>query len=104
MIINDARCTHEIKSRVAMAKAAFNKKKALFTSKLALNLRKKLVKCYIWSITLYCVETWTLQKVDWRDLESFEMWCWRRMQKISCTNHVRNEVLKQSMRTGITYK
>jgi hypothetical protein len=33
-----------------MAKAAFNKKRALFTSTLDLELRKKLVKCYIWSI------------------------------------------------------
>ena len=33
----------EIKSRIAMAKAAFNKKNTLFTSKLDLNLRKKLV-------------------------------------------------------------
>jgi hypothetical protein len=48
MITNNARCTREIKSRIAMEKAAFNKKKTLFTSKLDLNLRKKLVKCYIW--------------------------------------------------------
>ena len=33
----DGRCTCEIKSRIAMAKAAFNKKKTLFTSKLDLN-------------------------------------------------------------------
>jgi hypothetical protein len=45
MITNDAKCTHENKSRIATAKAAFNKKKALFTSKLDLHLRKKLVKC-----------------------------------------------------------
>jgi hypothetical protein len=45
MITNDARCTHEIKSRTAMEKAAFNKKRTLFTSKLDLNLRKKLVTC-----------------------------------------------------------
>jgi hypothetical protein len=64
MITNDARCTREIKSRISMAKAAFNKKKNLFTSKLDLNLRKKLVKCYIWSIALYGAETWTLRKVD----------------------------------------
>jgi hypothetical protein len=50
MLTNDARCTREIKSRIAMAKAAFNKKMTLFTSKLDLNLRKKLVKCYICSI------------------------------------------------------
>jgi hypothetical protein len=52
MITNEARCTREIKSRIAMAKAAFNKQKTLFTSKLDLNLRKKLVKCYIWSKAL----------------------------------------------------
>jgi hypothetical protein len=57
MITNDARCTREIKARIAMAKAAF-KKKTLFTSKLHLELRKKLVKCYIWSIALYGAETW----------------------------------------------
>jgi hypothetical protein len=82
MITNDARCTREIKSRIAMAKAAFNKKN-LFTIKLELNLRKKLVKCYIWSIALYGAETWTFRKVDQKYLESFEMWCWRRMEKIS---------------------
>jgi hypothetical protein len=31
MITNDARCTREIKSRIAIAKAAFSKKKNLFT-------------------------------------------------------------------------
>jgi hypothetical protein len=90
MITNDARCTREIKARIAMAKAAFNKKN-LFTSKLDLNLRKKLVKCYIWSIALYGAETWRLWKIDQTYLESFEIWCWRRMQKISWTDRVRNE-------------
>jgi hypothetical protein len=74
-----------------MTKAAFNKKKAIFSRKLDLNLQKKLVKCYIWSTALYGAETWTLLKVDQKDLKSFEMWCWRRMEKISWTDHVRNE-------------
>jgi hypothetical protein len=56
MITNDARCTREIKARIAMAKAAFNRNKTLFTSKLDLELRKKLVKCYVWSIALYVVQ------------------------------------------------
>jgi hypothetical protein len=73
-----------------MAKAAFNKKRALFTSTLDLELRKKLVKCYIWSIALYGAETWTLWAVDQKHLESFEVWCWRRME-ISWTDHVRTE-------------
>jgi hypothetical protein len=53
MLMNDARCTREIRSRIGMAKAVFNRKETVFTSKLGLNLRKKLVQCYIWSIALY---------------------------------------------------
>ena len=91
ILTNDERCTCEIKCRIAMAKAAFNKKKMLFTSTLDLELRKKLVKCYIWSIALYGAETCTLQAVDQKHLQSFEMWYWRRMDKISWTEHLRNE-------------
>ena len=49
------------------------------------------MKCYIWSIALYGAETLTLRAVEQEHLESFEMWCWRRMEKISWTEHVRNE-------------
>jgi hypothetical protein len=80
MLTEDGRCTCEIKSRIAMAKAAFNKKKNLFTSKFDLNLRKRLVRCYVWSLALYGAETWTLRATDQKHLESFEMWCWRRME------------------------
>jgi hypothetical protein len=48
-------------------------------------------QCYIWSIALYGAETWTLRAVDQKQLGSFEMWRWRRMVKISWTDHVRNE-------------
>jgi len=74
-----------------ITETAFNKKRSLFTSTLDLELRKKLVKCYVWSIAVYGAETWTLWAVDQKNLESFEMWCWRRMEKISWTDHVRNE-------------
>jgi hypothetical protein len=76
----------EAKSRIVMAKASFSKKKTLLNSKLDLNVWRKLVKCYIWSVALYGAETWTLLKVDQKYLESFEMWCWRRMEKISWTD------------------
>jgi len=36
-------------------------------------------------------ETWTLRAADEKYLESFELWCWRRMEKISWTDHVKNE-------------
>jgi len=45
ILTNDGRITYEIKSRIAMARAAFNKKRVLFTSTLDLKSSKKLVKC-----------------------------------------------------------
>jgi hypothetical protein len=70
-----------------MDKAAFNKKRFIFTTKMDLELRKKLVKCYIWSIALYGAETGTLREV----LKCSAGEGWRRMEKISWTDHVRNE-------------
>jgi len=55
LITNDKKCAHYIKSSIAITKAAFNKK-TLLTSKWYLNVRKKLVKCYIYSIALYGVK------------------------------------------------
>jgi hypothetical protein len=47
---------------------------------------------YLTTLTgVYGAETWTLRAVDQKHLESFEMWCWRRMEKMSWTDHVRNE-------------
>jgi hypothetical protein len=58
-------------------KAAPNKKKTLFTNKLDLNVRKKLVKYYIWSIALYGAKILTHWKADQKYLKSFEMWYWK---------------------------
>jgi hypothetical protein len=50
-----------------------------------------IIKRCIWSIALYGAENWTLRAVDQKQLESFEMWCWIRMEWISWADHVRNE-------------
>src|SRR6218665_2299108 len=58
-------------------------------------LKKRMVKTLIWSVTLYCAETWTLRKEDITRLEAFKMWIWHRMEKISWTERISNEeVLK----------
>ena len=49
------------------------------------------MKGYVWSMALYGAETWTLRVTDQKHLESLEMWCWRRMEKIIWTDHARNE-------------
>jgi hypothetical protein len=53
MIMDYARITRDVKSRIGTTKSAFSKKKTLVSSKLYLHLRKKLIKCCIWSIALH---------------------------------------------------
>jgi len=54
-----------------------------FSSKLNLNLGKKLLRCYTGVIAMYGVEPWLLQEEDQKSLARFEKWCWKRMEKIS---------------------
>ena len=68
ILTNERTCICEIKCRIAMAKAAFNKKRALFTSTLDLEMRKKLVKCHIYIIALYGAEPWTIWSIDQKHL------------------------------------
>src|SRR6218665_502739 len=45
----------------------------------------------IWSVVLYGSETWSMRKEDIKRLEAFEMWIWRRMERISWMEHRANE-------------
>jgi hypothetical protein len=56
MITNDARCKREIKTRIAMAKAAFNRNKTLH-QQIRLRAKEETGEVLIWSIALYGVET-----------------------------------------------
>ena len=60
-ISSNMNCCQEVKKRIAMAKEAFNRKRSIFCGPLEKELRKRLVKCFLWSIALYGAETWTLQ-------------------------------------------
>jgi hypothetical protein len=77
--------------RNVIGKEAFNRKMSLLTSKLNIKLKKKSVKCCVWSISVYGSETWTLTKLERKYLESFEIWCWRRMEKTKRSEKVTNE-------------
>jgi hypothetical protein len=84
--------------------AALNTKQTILTNILDFNPRKKLVKCCIWSVAVYGAENWTLRKVYQKYLYSFEMWCWRRMERISWTDRVEiRKYYMESRETGISY-
>ena len=91
MITEDGRSEKEVRRRIALAKDAFMEHRMLLTKSLNQTLKKRLAKPLVWSVLLYGSEAWTLKKDDIRRLDSFEMWVWRRMEKISWTERVRNE-------------
>ena len=91
-ITEDGRCEEEIKRRINIAKTTFSKMSKVLTSKkIALNTRKRILQCYIWSTLQYGVETWTITGSMAKRLSAFEMWCYRRMLRISWTEKVSNE-------------
>ena len=63
----------------------------MFTGTIILELKKRIMKCLVWSVALYAAEMWTLTQTDRRRLDSFEMWIWRRMEKIGWLDKVTNE-------------
>src|SRR6218665_2285833 len=59
------------------------------------DIKKRIIKAIIWSVALYAAETWTYKKEDNRRLEAFEMWVWRKMEKISWRDMKTNEEVLQ---------
>ena len=100
-ITRDGRCEAEIKKRISLAKCAFSKIQKLVTnSKISMSLRRRFVKCFVWSVLLYGCETWTLKKADEKRLQAAEMWFWRRMLKISWTERRTNEEVLERVGIG----
>ena len=91
IITQEGNCSMEIKSRIAQGKVAFERERRTLIGKLRMELKKRFVKSFIWSVALYGSETWTIKAADKKHLEAFEMWIWRRMLKISWRDHKTNE-------------
>jgi len=100
-VTKDCRCECEVRRRIALAKEAFKKKKDLMCGSLSLQLKKRIVKAFVWSIALYGSETWTLQKSDIKRIEGFEIeiWIWRRMLKVSWSEHKKNDEVLRTVET-----
>ena len=74
-----------------MAKDAFNKRKELLSKRMNIDTKKRIVKALVWSIALYGAETWALGAEDIKRIEAFEMWVWRKMQKVRWSERKTNE-------------
>ena len=99
----DARSDTEINIRMCIAKEKFSEMKKILTSKqLSLELRKKMLNCYIYSVFMYGAETWTITKAIERKITAMEMWCLRRMGRISWKELKTNKEVCKLLKTQPT--
>src|SRR5688572_10979245 len=73
IISEDGRSLNDVKTRIALAKDTFNKRKELLTKGLSRALKTKLVKVLVWPVVLYGCETWTLRRAEIDKFEPLEM-------------------------------
>jgi len=99
IVTSDCRSEKEIRRRIVLAKKAFMEKKNIFADKkLSMDLKTRLLKCYVWSTLLYGCEGWTLSSSSEKKLEAAEMWLYRRMMRISWIKKVSNEKVLQMVK------
>ncbi|KAJ4439823.1 hypothetical protein ANN_07951 [Periplaneta americana] len=71
----------------------WSQERRIFCGPLEKELRKRLVKCFVWSVALYGEGTWTLRRNEEKRIEAFEMWMWRRTVLVKWTDRIRNKIV-----------
>ena len=99
-ITDDGKPDTEIINRMSIAKNKFSSMAKLLTSRrLNINTKLNILKCYVFSIFMYGAETWTLTKVLESRIEAFEMWCFRRIGRISWRDKISNDDVLSRLKT-----
>ena len=84
LITDDGLCEKEVRRRTAMGKAAMGGLTSIWKDRgVTLETKVKLVNVLVFPIVLYGAETWTMRKQERRKIDAFELWCWRRVLRVS---------------------
>ena len=79
----DSDCNHEIKRRLLLGRKVMTSLDCILKSKdITLPTKVCLVKAMVFPVVVYRSESWTIKKTECR-IDDFEMWCWRRLSKLS---------------------
>ena len=55
-----------------------------------------LVKAMVFPVVMYGYESWTIKKAGHRRVDAFELWCWRKLLRVSWTAKRSNQsILKE---------
>ena len=96
-ITADGDCSHEIKGHLLLGrKAMSNLDSILKTRDITLLTKVHLVKAMGFPVVMYGCESWTIMKADFRRIDAFELWCWRRLLRVPWTARRSNQsILKE---------
>ena len=83
-ITADGDCSHEIKRRSLLGrKVMTNLDSILKRRDITLPTKVHLVKAMVFLVVMYECKSWTVKKAECRRIDGFELWCWRRLMRVS---------------------
>ena len=83
-IIADGDCSHEIKRHLLLGRKVMTNLDSILKSRdITLPTKVHLVKALVFPVVMYECESWTVKKAECQRIDAFELWCWRRLLKVS---------------------
>ena len=64
---------------------------------IALQTKVHLVKAMVFPVVMYGCESWTIKKTEHQRTDAFELWCWRRLLRVSWTVRISNQSIQNEI-------
>ena len=92
-----ADCSHEIKRRLLLGRKVMTNLDSILKSRdITLSTKVHLVKAMVFPVVMNGCDSWTIKKADYRRVDAFELWCWRRLLRVPWTARRSNQsILKE---------
>ena len=91
----DGDCSHEIKRRLLLGRKAMTNLDSILKSRHNFT-NKGLVKAMVFPVVMYGRESWTIKKAECQRIDAFELWCGKRLLRVSWTSRRSNQsILKE---------
>ena len=96
-ITADNACSHEIKRHLILGRKAMTNLDSILKSRdITLPIKFHLGKAMVFPVVMYRCESWTIKKTEHWRIDAFELWCWRRLSRVSWTARRSNQsILKE---------
>ena len=100
-ITADGDCSHEIKRLLLLGRKVMTNLDSILKSRdITLPTNVRLVKAMVFPVVMYGCESWTVKKAECRRIDAFELWCWRRLLRVSWTARRSNQSILKEISPG----